>query len=69
MNGIPVADLEFLYIRGNWSNASGEITNICLYWDENQPQRYTRMSCRENCFLVSIKRWAEELSNQDSSVD
>ena len=60
-SGTPTGVIEFLYVRGNWTNATGEISNICLYWDETPAQ----MSLRESRFLVSLKRLFEELLSEE----
>ena len=33
VSGSPNTTIDFMYVRGNWTDAAGEITNICLYWD------------------------------------
>ena len=34
--GNPDSAIAFLYVRGAWSDANGEITNIGLYWNETK---------------------------------
>ena len=68
-SGSPNAVLEFLYVRGAWTNATGEITNICLYWDETQPQSSRTISMRTLDFLVSSKAWIEEILGEEDLVD
>ena len=68
-SGTPNTVLEFLYVRGAWTNATGEIINICLYWDETQPQSSRTLSMRTLDFLVSSKAWIEEILGEEDLVD
>ena len=54
-SGNPTPVIELLYIRGNWSDATGEITNICLYWDETKQLKKaaTPMAAHALCALVA----------------
>lgn len=52
-SGSPAKVIEFLYVRGNWTDATGEITNICLYWDDTQPQPVKMLVMGAMNFLVS----------------
>ena len=68
-SGTPSAVLEFLYVRGNWTNAIGDITNICLYWDETEAQSSRSLKTRTLDFLVSSKAWIEEVFVEENPVD
>jgi hypothetical protein len=68
-SGTPNTVLEFLYVRGAWTDATGEIINICLYWDETQPQSSRTLSMRTLDFLVSSKAWIEEILGEEDLVD
>ena len=59
ISGTPSATIEFLYIRGEWTDANGEISNICLYC-ENTPLLLSR-ALRNMVFTVSTKDWMEEI--------
>ena len=59
INGVPSATIEFLYIRGEWTDANSEISNICLYWD-NTPSLLSR-ALHNLAFVVSSKDWMEEI--------
>ena len=65
-SGSPVKVIEFLYVRGNWTNATGEITNICLYWNAIEEPLSNPLTLRENRFLVSSKRLFEELLEEET---
>ena len=43
-SGNPSTTIDFLYVRGNWSEANGEITNICLYWNATYRSKKTTVS-------------------------
>ena len=60
ISGTPNTALEFLYIRGNWTTATGEITNICLYWDTAEAPLSNPFVLRESLFLVSTQKLLEE---------
>ena len=60
-SGSPAKVIEFLYVRGNWTDATGEITNICLYWDDTQPQPVKMLVMRTMNFLVSSKKWMKDI--------
>ena len=62
-SGTPNAVLEFLYVRGNWTNATGEITNINLYYDNaNVLTRSASgsVTMRKLAAVVSPKKLLEE---------
>ena len=61
-SGMPSTSIEFLYIRGAWTDANGEISNICLHRDDT-PSLLSR-ELRNLTFVVSSKDWMEEILDE-----
>ena len=67
--GTPTTVIDFMYVRGAWSDATGEITNICLYWDETETQSSRTLSMRFANFLVSTFKRIEDMLVEDKTAD
>ena len=64
VNGAPSTNIEFIYVRGDWTDANGQISNIGLYWDDVQPKTKSptllKVADKQISFL-QLKNWWEVL--------